>query len=454
MNAGLSRWTMAYFATALGAFVAAQLLMVAGFTYPAEALMSGRTLVGVHLLVIGWLTLLMLGALLQFVPVITGSSAIGERSGLASLIAIGVGLAGMIAGFLALDGVAPATCTAALPVGGSLVLLGILLVGSTIARALVRGWPLALPGRFVAAGLCFLLLTASLGLSFALTFAWPELFPWSELLSRGLGVHVASGLIGWLVLTAMGVSYRLLSMFMLAPEEDGGIGTWVLALAVAGLACVWLAPFLGDSPDVALVGGAATLLLVVAAALYLADMVRIFRARRRPVLELNSKAGAAALAMLGGCVVGFAALEVAGKPEALIGPLGYLLVFGWLSGLALGQLYKIVPFLTWLERYGPRLGKEAVPRVQDLVDERRAAPWFTAYFLAVVAGAAAGAFGLADLWRIAVLAHLVASLFIIRELWRARYAQPKPATISVRPPAAVQGLSRPAILTPKTGASS
>jgi hypothetical protein len=453
MNGGLSRWTMAYFATALGAFLMAQLLMAVGFTYPAAPLMSPRTLVGVHLLTLGWLTLLMIGALLQFVPVITGSASIGERAGLASLIAIGVGLVGMIVGFLALDGLLPAHCTAALPIGGSLVMGGLLPVGVIIGRALAAGRPLALSGCFVAVSLCFLLLTVGLGLGFALALAWPEIFPWGALLSRGLELHAMSGLIGWFTLTAIGVSYRLLSMFMLAPEEDGGIGAWVLRLATAGLALVWIDAFLEDAPGARLLADGAAFLLVAAAVLYLIDMVRIFRGRRRPVLELNSKAGAAALVALAGCVLGFAMIVATGAGTLMIGPLAYFLLFGWLSGLGLGQLYKIVPFLTWLERYGPRLGKEAVPRVQDLVNERRAAPWFAVYFLAVIAGTVAGALGSVDLWRVAILVHLLASLFILRELWRARYAPPDP-TSTARPVASLPMVARPATSFPRTGASS
>ena len=453
MNGGLSRWTMAYFTAALGLFLAAQLLMVLGFTYPAEPLTSPRTLVGVHLLTIGWLTLLMMGALLQFVPVITGSAAIGETAGFAALIAILGGLAGMVLGFLALDGLLPAACVAALAIGGSLVVAGVLLVGATIGRALWNGRPLVLPGRFVAVGLGFLLLTVGLGLSFALAFAWPDTFPWGEWLARGLELHVMSGLIGWFTLTAIGVSYRLVSMFMLAPEEEGGIGPWVLRLSVSGLALVWTQGLLDHDQTATLIGYAGAALLLAAAALYLVDMARLFRTRRRPILELNSKAAAAALAALALCILGFAALSLMRDPSALIGPLGYLALFGWLSGLALGQLYKIVPFLTWLERYGPRLGKEPVPRVQDLVSERRAAPWFAVYFAAVTIGAVLGAFGLFELWRVAILLHLLASLFIARELWRARHAAPASTAGASRPLGGLAGPSSPAFI-PRTGASS
>jgi hypothetical protein len=57
-----------------------------------------------------------------------------------------------------------------------------------------------------------------------------------------------------------------------------------------------------------------------------------------------------------------------------------------LSGLILAKLYKIIAFLTWLETYGPVMGRTATPRVQDLVAEPRASRWFVIYFAAVWSG--------------------------------------------------------------------
>lgn len=427
MNAGLSRWTISYFAVALAAFLLAQILMVLGFAYPAEPLFATRTLLVVHLLTIGWLTLLMLGALLQFVPVLTGKGAIGDRAGLIGLVAIGFGLILMLAGFFALGGTVAKLPQAALPIGGGLVLIGLVTVAIPLGRVLAESRPLALPARFVAVGLSFLVLTACLGLSFAVILAWPERFSSADWLARGLPLHFASGLVGWFTLTAMGVTYRLLSMFMLSPQDDTRLGNVILALAAAALGLIWLSAFLAGPSEQA-IALAGSLVLVLALALYLADMVRIFARRRRPVLELNSRAAAAALLCLALFLPAFAYLTLVGKLGAFAGPIGYLFFFGWLSGLGLSQLYKIVPFLTWLERYGPRLGKEPVPRVQDLISETRAAPWFALYFLAVLFGTVAGFLNRPLLWRGAIFVHLVASLFIVRELWRARSARPAAAS--------------------------
>ncbi len=70
MGARLSRWTPAYFAVAVLALLGAEALVAGGFAYPAAPLLAPWSLVAVHLVTIGWLSVLMLGALHQFLPVI------------------------------------------------------------------------------------------------------------------------------------------------------------------------------------------------------------------------------------------------------------------------------------------------------------------------------------------------------------------------------------------------
>jgi len=64
----LSRWTMSYFAVALFCLMGALTLMGLGFGFPAADVSAPQTLLVVHLVGIGWLSLLMCGALFQFVP--------------------------------------------------------------------------------------------------------------------------------------------------------------------------------------------------------------------------------------------------------------------------------------------------------------------------------------------------------------------------------------------------
>ena len=131
-GSAVSRWTMLHFGAALTFFLLAQLAMAAGITFPVMSLLAPTTLVTVHLLTIGWLTVLMLGALHQFTPVITAQGAVAGTSALVSLITILVGLGGMEAGFLALDGRLPASSLIVLPLGGILVLAGVVIAASSL----------------------------------------------------------------------------------------------------------------------------------------------------------------------------------------------------------------------------------------------------------------------------------------------------------------------------------
>ncbi len=439
-GSALSRWTMLHFGAALGAFILAQILMALGFAFPLRPLFAAGTLVTVHLLTLGWLSVLMLGALHQFVPVITGKGKAAGVSALFSLLAILFGLAAMEAGFLALGGDLPAAALLFLPLGGGLVFCGAAIAAADFARLLWQARPLSLSARFLFCGLLFLFAALGLGITLGLAFAAPRFFPSPAIFGEGLKLHLLAGLFGWFTLTAMGVSYRLLSMFTLAPEERGALGNAVLLASAGGLWAAWLLAFLAALG--APVPGAATAAALIVTgfgfALYLFDMARLYRARRRQKLELNALMAIASLAFLAIALLCALLFSLFGFDERLLGALAYLFLFGWLSGLGLSQLYKIVPFLTWLQRYGPVLGKRPVPRVQDLVDESRDRPWFILYFASVAAAAGFAALGFPLVWRFAVAGQLLATVMILRALWLVRRGLPEgPEMLAA--PAAAQG---------------
>lgn len=439
---GVARWTMTYFGAAFVSFAVAQALIALGLAYPSAPLFAPWTFVAVHLITIGWLTVLILGALRQFVPVITATQPEGDAVAGWALVAIDIGLLAMVAGFVALGGNVPWAASPWLPLGGALVIAGVVADTVIIARPIWRTRPLPLPARFVAAALAFLWVTVLLGLCLALAVARPGTLPpdrVARLLVDGLPLHLLAGIGGWFTLTAMGVGYKLLAMFTLAPEHRGALGDWSFRFSAGGLAlaavagCVTIAAPAGGAagPAVLVLERAGWLAAAVGVALYLVDMRKLYAERRRRELELNGRFAAWALVALGAGLALLVAAALAGQGTGWAGPLGYVFLFGWLSGLSLSQLYKIVPFLTWLERFGSKLGKGPVPRVQDLVDEPRARPWFVLYFAAVGVGAATGFAGLDGAWRACSVLSLAASLAIGRELWRIRHSPPPPAAPSV-----------------------
>src|SRR5581483_83437 len=235
VGATLSRWTMTYFAVALLSFAAAQSLMVAGYGFPNAPINAAPTLIVVHIVAIGWLSLLVCGSLFQFVPVLIARPLYSNSLPLPTLGFLAAGLIGLLLGFLQFaNGFAPNVSL--LPLGATLLDIGFALVLWNLGRTLWAARPLALPARFVTAGLFSLAAAAALGIIFALVLGGATVEPHlAALTAFGLPLHVIAGVAGWLTLTAMGVSYRLLAMFMLAAESEGTSTRVTLYLGVAAL---------------------------------------------------------------------------------------------------------------------------------------------------------------------------------------------------------------------------
>lgn len=422
MGVTLSRWTMSYFAAALAALILGETLMVAGYGFPSAPIRTPQTLVLVHLIAIGWLSLLLCGALFQFVPVLVARRLHSNALPFPTLLFLLAGLGMLLTGFLQLAGTIDLT-SSLLPYAATSLAIGFALVLYNLGRTLWPSRPLSLPARFVAIALLCLAATVTLGVLFS--FALAALIQSDALLAivnGGLSLHIIAGLGGWLTFAAMGISYRLLAMFMLAPELDGPRSRTVLWLGASALAAAILGGVISlllDAPiSPALLLGFA--LGVAALALYCADALQLYRARKRRIVELNSQMAAFALVSLAVSVVLTVVSLGLGRFVEQVGTLVFLVVFGWLSGLGLAKLYKIVAFLTWLECYGPVLGKTATPKVQDLVIEARARRWFILYYLAVWSATIALAISHVLAFRLAAGAMTIATLAIVAQLVRAR----------------------------------
>lgn len=419
IGASISRWTMTYFATSLVWLFVALALMVAGIGYPAADVVSPDTLVLVHAVCIGWLSLAMCGALFQFVPVLVAKPLFSRKLALPALALLSVGLVALLAGFLSLGGRLPLALWL-LPSGAVVLVAGF---GLVVVDLGLTAWlrPTG-PARFVLVGLASLCATAALGGIFAFALAGWGGAVGDALLDSGIPLHAIAGLGGWLTLTAMGVSYRLLAMFMLAPDVDDRqsratliTGALAVALTVAG-----------GSFAIALTSGLTVVLLVAgifglaSAALYGRDIAGIFRGRKRRQLELNMQMATLSFASLAATALMGIALAATDSFAAAVGAFAFLAVFGWLSGLVLAKLYKIVAFLTWLETYGPVMGRAPTPRVQDLVAEGRATKWFVIYYVAVWAGTLALLFGASSTFRLIAAVMVVGVVGIVREMIRTR----------------------------------
>ncbi len=336
-------------AGAAGLVRVAPLLADGAFTTPQVVAVA-------HCFTLGWLTTSIFGALYQLFPVVLGVSARSVRVGHVTFGLLQAGTAALVAGFWWL--------VPALLAAGWVLLFGA--VGGLAwnllpqRRRATRG---QLIGRYVSAahyglGLALLVAAARIGN----ILGW-----WTVNPVRLLAAHVHLAVLGFATLTAIGVGSRLLPMFLLAHGQSDRALRWSGPVAGAGL-LLFAAGELGALAPVAGAGAAA---MAAGMALYLWQAWQYYRHRVRRLLDPGLALAAAAHGFLLLAVAAGVALAVApGMPPHLAALYGVLGILGWLTLFVAGIYQKILPFLTWLHRFGPRVGAPDLPTVADLVVPR------------------------------------------------------------------------------------
>lgn len=334
---------------ALLPFVAPQALIAPGFPH---------VLALVHTATLGWLTMTILGASLQLVPVILVSPLRGARLWPTLYPVYFVGVLLLITGFWT-------TQTTLLITGGALVVLAVGHYAAIMLTTLARAANHPLSARYLAASVCYLCAVVTLGLTAALNFQFGFLDAAAD---RLLLAHITLGVLGWLTCTLIGVSYTLVRMFALVHGHSDALGRRIFLLLNVGILGLAAGFALQWAPLQVIAG----LCLVAAVELFAWDYVRMLRVRKRKVFDDTQRHGIAAFGYLAVVVPAGIVATFSGAHEPALVALGLAALVGWLGQSIIGYLYKIVPFLVWQSRYGPLVGHQPVPLMRDLVHQRAA----------------------------------------------------------------------------------
>jgi hypothetical protein len=315
-----------------------------------------HVLATVHIATLGWLTMMIMGASFQLIPVITVSSLHGARfiRWQYPLYISGVTL--LVSGFWWMQ-------TWLLIAGGTLVVLAVahfsVIVGMSLARAETR--PLSV--RYLVASVASLCLVVSFGLTMALS--WQFGFLGAGLQQMFLA-HLVLGIVGWLSNTLIGISYTLVRMFALVHGHSDRLGRMLFVLLNTAISVLALGFLVSWFPLIVL-GGIA---LIGAALLFAYDFWRMLRIRRRKILDVTQYHSIAAAIYFVLLIPTATVIALIGwQPSTVLAALGLAALVGWLGQNTVGYLYKIVPFLIWQATYGPLVGYQKVPLMRDLIHE-------------------------------------------------------------------------------------
>ena len=343
--------------------LASLILLVSG----PQALISRWTpalLALTHLITLGFLSMTMIGALMQMLPVVAGAPMPWPRTVawmvhiplLAGTLMLAFGL---FFSWTAMIGIA--IFPLAFAFGVFLVAAACSLSASQVRHATMRAM------RFASLALA---VTAGLGIALAGTLSGYFDLPLSEL----VGLHAGWGLLGWVGLLVAGVAYQVVPMFQLTQAYPARLTRW-LGGTVFLLLCGWsLAPYLPPLPaawgGALAAGGVAT-----GFALFAGATLYVQHKRRRRVVDVTLQFWRIGMLSLIAAITLWAAAQlttaIAEDPRYPIA-LGMLFMMGFAVSVVSGMLYKIVPFLVWLHLQSRLPKDKTAPNMKQIIPDRAA----------------------------------------------------------------------------------
>lgn len=381
--------------------VAGVALLLAAAPDLAQGMFYGPDRLGaVHLLGLAFLSVAIIAALMQLVPVLL-------RTHLAPGAALAVMGWAFAAGSWSLAIGLWRDEPGATATGGALLVVSGLGVVVAMVTALLRAWrggQFGAPGAGLALAAWWLLVVLALGALMAANRVHPFLEVDRLRLIEAHGVVAA---LGWITGTVLAVSLRLAPMFALSHGYRQRAGHLALATWHPGVALAAVGVYLGL--PVLAVPGALLLLAGIGLAAWFAVSVMTHRKRRLEAPLAHLVLGIASLVASVGMVLG--AWATGGVGPRVAEAAAILAVVGLGCGVTAGHLFKVQPMLVWTGRFAHLTGTPGVPKLSDLYPHGLAVveqALFAAGLVALVAGVLAGSAPVAVGGAIALLGASVA----------------------------------------------
>lgn len=351
-----------YFVAAIISFVIVNLFLLISYTSIAGHHFSPKILAITHIATLGWITMIIFGALFQLIPVVLEVKLFSETLAEIQFWIYLIGAAVLVYCFWHFETGFYMNLSAIL-LNTAMFLFAFNII---VTFTFVKNWNIT--GLYLAAAIFYLIVTAIAGLLLAVNLGSPYIKV-DHLQYLNLHAHVA--FIGWISMVVMGVTYKLIPMFTLSHGYKLHFARWAFWLINAGLLGI---NTIFHYENTTFLYYIFTPMIAVGILLFLIQVSLIFKNRVRKKLDTGLKFTAYAYLMLGlttvlGTFIAFIDYQNITNLTLIY---GYMIIFGYLSMLIVGQMYKIVPFLVWYHKYSSKVGQEKVPMLKEMFNEKAA----------------------------------------------------------------------------------
>lgn len=307
-----------------------------------------------HILMLGFVTSVIFGALFQLLPVIFLQKTYSERLIKIIFCLLVIGTIGLCFSFYfdsngqGLTGFGTILNLA--------VILFIINVWKTIGKSIENN----VAKLYIKTSVVWLALTTIAGLLLAINF-WVPFLPFAHL--ELLKLHAHFGVIGWFIFLIIGVSSVLIPMFLLVHQPNKKLLYVAYFFLLLSLILGGVSKLLNQE----VVMYCAYLFAALGFVFYLSFIYKVHQSRARKFLDYGLKKSMLAYSFLILAIaIGFLFIIGINVKYNLSAFYIVVLVIGFVATLIMGQFYKTLPFILWLKIYKPFVGKEKTLLPKDL----------------------------------------------------------------------------------------
>ncbi len=330
-------------------------VLLFGFDVKLSHFLNSSTLSWVHLFLLGFVMMIIFGAMAQLIPVVLeiGHFAVDVYYVIYPLLLLGSIL--MALGFY--------FSPLLLPFGGVIAFIsfGIFLFETFLTILKVKKLNFVMVSVLVAN--IFLLLGLIVGIVLAMGYSGII----NVDVHNFLKVHVYFVLFGYVGITIMGMSLILLPMFWLSHDFSWSYVKTALVFISIGILSVSLSALIKND----FFEFAGYILCIFALFLYFYQIYIIYKKRVRIEKDIYFKSITFSYICLF-CSLFLAILYISYPNQNLLLSSSWLGFSGFIAYIIIGHLYKIVPFLVWFERFSAFVGKKKVPMLADMIPNKSA----------------------------------------------------------------------------------
>ncbi|OGA56233.1 MAG: hypothetical protein A3G81_34005 [Betaproteobacteria bacterium RIFCSPLOWO2_12_FULL_65_14] len=340
-----------------------------------EARLSPAAIAIAHLFALGFMAMIMIGAMMQMLPVLQGSPVPKPRATAAVTHAgVGLGTLALAAGFLFGERWLLKAGVLALA-AGFLVFVAALLV--CLGRAPSQNHTV----RAMWMAVLSLLVAVVFGVMLAMLFGWGIAPPNSSVHS----LHPGWSLLGWTGLLVVGVGFELVPMLQMTPHYPKPM-TRYLSVAILALLVLWSAVLWIDDGRWGAFAVACAVAMAVAYMLFAVMTMVLQQRRRRRLPDVTLDFWRVGMGSLIGASLAWG-VRVAWPgpwPESMDILIGVLAMFGFAGSVISGMLYKIMPFLAWFHLQSMCGPGTLAPNMKKILPDARQRLQFRSQVLALV----------------------------------------------------------------------